>query len=79
MEIDLGNGVKRKDFEGLKKRNALIMRTILGLSILLFVLKSTFFPSISWIMVFAPIWFGAVLFFMLLAAAALIMRFARDF
>lgn len=79
MEIDLGNGVKRKDFEGLKKRNELIMRIILGLSILLFVLKSTYFTSISWTMVFAPIWFGAVLFFMLLAAGALIMRFARDF
>ncbi len=79
MEIDLGNGVKMKDFAGLKKRNALIMRTILGLSVLLFVLKSTYFVSMPWIIVFAPIWIGVVLFCMLLSAAALIMRFAKDF
>ncbi len=79
MEIDLGNGVKVKDFEGIKKRKQLIMRTIFGLSVLLFALKSTYFISIPWIIVLSPIWLGAVLFFMLLAAGTLIMLFAKDF
>lgn len=79
MEIELGDGVKMKDFVGLRNRKKKIIIGFLFYLVLAIFLKLTLLDFVPLYILLAPLAIGALVFLFFSMAYVLIMWFSKDF